>query len=168
MKTLLSSILVLSAIISVGSWADYKEVTDPELLKKLNVLFEEDISKALNDTVAAYTGEYLCNEVSDKLIWFGGRTIEHDELPNLSKKPALLVSVDEQTKTIQVEGNYFFSITLKIKRSGISGLEAVGRDNVGGQIYSMIFNQQKLRLTRTSMGEVRVLSAKCDVTSKND
>ena len=168
MKRFLSSVLVLGAFISSGSLADYKEVTDPELLKRLNVSFEQVVSKALNDTVAAYRGEYLCNEVSDKLIWFGGRTIEHDELPNLFKKPALLVSVDEKTMKIQVDGNYFFGIALKIERSDISGLEAVGRDNVGGQIYSMIFAGEKIRLTRTSMGEVRVLSAKCNPTSSND
>lgn len=165
MKTALGILITLGVFFSTGAVAD--QVTDPELLRRLQVLFEDGESKALHATAQEYSGVYLCNETDDKLVWFSGKTIEHEELPSLTKMPALLVTVDDKTQTIDLEGNHFDGIALKINGLSVAGLEAVGQDN-RGQIYAMIFAGQKLRLTRTSMGEVRVLSAKCNPTSSND
>tara|TARA_B110000211_G_scaffold214312_1_gene255636 strand:- start:2962 stop:3450 length:489 start_codon:yes stop_codon:yes gene_type:complete len=159
MKRLL--LLILLAF-SMSAFADVgKVVTDPEILKQLNFPSKEDQRKTINDFIATFTGEYLCNEVSDKLIWFNGKTIDHEDLPSLDKNQALLVSVDGNAKTIQFEGNYLYGINLEITGRSILGIKGVGHHN-DGQLYSIILEPKKLRLTRTSMGEVRVLSANCD------
>lgn len=163
MKPLLKTILLLIALASTGAWADDwgKVVTDPEILKQLNFPSKEDQNRAINESMATYTGQYLCNEVSDKLIWYDGKTVDHKDLPGIDENPSLLVSVDGKTKTIQVEGNYFHGITLASTGHSIAGLEGIGHNN-DGQLYSIILDPKKLRLTRTSMGEVRALYAKCD------
>jgi hypothetical protein len=160
MKPLLKIMLLLLA--SMSAFADVgKVVTDPEILKQLNFPSKEDQRRTINEAIAAFTGEYLCNEVSDKLIWYAGKTIDHEDLPGIDKNQALLVSVDGNAKTIQFEGNYLSGINLEITGHSILGIEGIGHNN-DGQLYSIILEPKKLRLTRTSMGEVRVLSAKCD------
>lgn len=161
MKELLKTTLLLTALSSAGAWAaDWgKVVTDPEILKQLNFPSKEDQNRAINEAIATYTGQYLCNEVSDKLIWYDGKTVDHKDLPGIDDNPSILVSVDG--KTIQVEGNYLYGINLEITGHSIAGLEGIGHNN-DGQLYSMILDPKKLRLTRTSMGEVRTLYAKCD------
>jgi hypothetical protein len=80
MKPLLKIILLLLA--SMSAFADVgKVVTDPEVLKQLNFPSKEDQRRTINEAIAAFTGEYLCNEVSDKLIWYAGKTIDHEDLP---------------------------------------------------------------------------------------
>jgi hypothetical protein len=161
MKLSLKTMLLLLAF-SIPSFADVgKVVTDPEILKKLNFPSKEDQRRAINAAIATFTGEYLCNEVSDKLIWFNGRTISHDDLPSADKNQALLVSVDGNAKTIQFEGNYLYGINLETIGKSLNGIEGIGHNN-DVQLYSTILEPKKLRLTRTSMGEVRVLSANCD------
>ena len=161
MKLSLKTTLLLLAF-STPIFADVgKVVTDPEILKQLNFPSKEDQRRAINKAIATFTGEYLCNEVSDKVIWFNGKTIDHDDLPSLDKNQSLLVSVDGNAKTIQFEGNYLYGINLEITGHSILGIEGIGHNN-DGQLYSTTLEPKKLRLTRTSMGEVRVLSANCD------
>ena len=161
MKLLLKTMLLLLAF-SMPIFADVgKVVTDPEILKQLNFPSKEDQRRAINKAIATFTGEYRCNEVSDKVIWFNGKTIDHDDLPSLDKNQSLLVSVDGNAKTIQFEGNYLSSINLEIIGKSLYGIKGIGHNN-DGQLYSTILEPKKLRLTRTSMGEVRVLSANCD------
>ena len=160
-------LLIVLTLLSPFSFADVnksiinKAVTDPEILKQLHFPSQEDQRKTINEFIATFTGEYLCNEVSDKLIWHNGTMVDHEELFSLDKNQALLVSVDGKAKTIKFEGNYLYGINLEITGKSLSGITGVGHEDYG-QLYSTILQPNKLRLTRTSMGEVRVLSAKCD------
>jgi hypothetical protein len=62
---------------------------------------------------------------------------------------------------ISFDGNHYYNQVIPIKGVSIAGLEGQSSQN-DGPLYSVIRLPTSLVLTRTSMGKVRVLSAKRD------